>query len=177
MNIWPYLLILVAKVVEVSLSTLRIMLINRGERKLGSILSFAEILLWVFVASTVITDVKNDPVKGLLYAAGFTLGNYIGSLIEERLALGTTKVEAIVSAKSGHELADGIRAKGFAVTVVEGKGMEDTERWILYTSMRRKDYKDVCSYIQEADPNAFVSAYNITPVQGGYGFIRSGNGK
>ncbi|NLJ64794.1 MAG: DUF2179 domain-containing protein [Christensenellaceae bacterium] len=177
MNIWAYVLILVAKAIEVSFSTLRIMLINRGERKLGSILSFVEITLWVFIASSVLTDVQNDPIKGVLYAAGFMLGNYVGSLIEEKLAIGTTKVEAIVSGKSGHELAESIREKGFAVTVVEGKGMDDTERWILYMSMRRKDYKDICSFIQKEDPNAFVTAYNITPIQGGYGFIKNGNGR
>ncbi|MDO5023056.1 MAG: DUF5698 domain-containing protein [Eubacteriales bacterium] len=174
MNIWPYLLILVAKVVEVSLSTLRIMLINRGERIIGSILSFAEILLWVFVASNVLADVKTEPLKGLIYAAGFTLGNFFGSKVEEKLALGTTKVEAIVSGEHCEELINKIREKGYAVTVVEGHGMENSTKAILYMSIRRKEYKELCEYITEIDKKAFITAYDITPVHGGYGFIRHG---
>ncbi len=172
MNIWPYVLILSAKIVEVSISTLRIMLINRGERIIGSILSFAEILIWVFVASNVLSDLSNDPLKGLLYAAGFTLGNFFGSKIEEKIALGATKVEAIVSGEHSEELINKIREKGYAVTVVEGKGRDDSPRAILYMSIRRKEYKCLCEFITSIDKKAFITANDITPVHGGYGFIR-----
>ncbi len=173
MNIWPYVLILVAKTLEVSLSTLRIMLINRRERVIGSILSFAEILLWVFVASNVLADVKTEPIKGLLYAAGFTLGNFFGSKIEERLALGVTKVEAIVSGEHAEELIAKIRNKGFAVTVVDGRGRDDSVKKILFMSIRRKEYKELCEFISSIDKKAFITAYDITPVHGGYGIIRN----
>ena len=137
------------------------------------ILSFAEILLWVFVASNVLADVKTEPIKGLLYAAGFTLGNFFGSKIEERLALGVTKVEAIVSGEHAEELIAKIRNKGFAVTVVEGRGRDDSVKKVLFMSIRRKEYKELCEFISSIDKKAFITAYDITPVHGGYGIIRN----
>ena len=71
-----YLLMLVAKIVEISIGTTRIMLITRGERVLGSILGFFEVLIWVILVSTVLKDITSDPIKVIIYALGFALGNY-----------------------------------------------------------------------------------------------------
>ena len=65
--LWELLLIFSAKMIEVSLGTLRHILINKGYRKQGTILSFFEIMLWVFVASTVINGIAEAPIKGLIY--------------------------------------------------------------------------------------------------------------
>ncbi|NMD37989.1 MAG: DUF2179 domain-containing protein [Christensenellaceae bacterium] len=170
-NILVYLFILLAKIIEVSIGTLRLMLITRGERLIGAIISFFEICLWVFIASTVLNDLSNDPIKALIYAAGFSIGNYVGSMFEGKLALGTVKIEAIVMKKHGENLADAIREKGYAVTVVEAKGM-NYDRNILYMIIKRKDCKAVCDMIRATEDNVVLTINDIKPVYGGYGFIR-----
>ncbi len=166
-----YAVILVAKIVEVSIGTLRIMLITRGEKLIGALISFVEICLWVFIASSVLNDLSSDPIKALLYAAGFAIGNYIGSFFESKLALGTVKIEAIVMKEHGEHLATAIREKGYAVTVVDAMGMNH-ERNILYMIIKRKDCKVVCDMIKATEDNVVLTINDIKPVYGGYGFIR-----
>ncbi|MEF3693228.1 MAG: DUF5698 domain-containing protein, partial [Acholeplasmataceae bacterium] len=79
--LWELVLIFSAKVIEVTISTMRIILIGKGFRKPGTILAVFEILLWVFVASTVINGVAEAPIKGVIYSIGFAIGVYIGSLL------------------------------------------------------------------------------------------------
>ena len=170
-NILLYVLILVAKIIEVSIGTLRIMLITRGERLVGALISFVEICLWVFIASNVLTDLQHDPIKALLYAAGFAIGNYIGSFFEEKLGLGTVKIEAIVMKEHGEHLAAAIREKGYAVTVIDGKGM-NYERNLLYMIIKRKDRKAVCDLIKATEDNVVLTINDIKPIYGGYGLIK-----
>ena len=84
-TIWVYLVIFFGKIVEVSLGTLRIVLINRGERLIGSLIALIEISLWLIIAGNVLSDYQSDPFKMLAYALAYALGNYVGSWLEERL--------------------------------------------------------------------------------------------
>ena len=84
------------KIFEVTLGTVRIVLITKGERGKGAILGVIEVIIWVSLVSTVLNNVTEDPIKIVIYAVGFGVGNYCGSLVEEKLAIGTTRIEIIV---------------------------------------------------------------------------------
>lgn len=112
-----YVLILIVKILEVTLATTRIVLITKGERVKGAIIGFFEVIIWVLLISTVLKDITEDPIKIFIYAIGFSVGNYIGSLVEEKIGIGTTRVELIVKEEHGQALASNIREHGFAVTV------------------------------------------------------------
>jgi uncharacterized protein YebE (UPF0316 family) len=170
-SIGIYVLMLVMKVVEVSIGTLRIVLITRGERVLGAFLGFIEVLLWIILVSTVLKDVSSDPVKVVVYAAGFALGNYAGSFIEEKLGIGNVRVEAIVLEEDGKALAGQIRDKGYAVTVMEGQGM-NYKRNVLLMNIRRKDCESVVSLIKNLQQNVVITMNDIKPVYGGFGVLK-----
>ncbi len=171
MNIMLYFLILIFKMIEVSIGTTRIVLIARGERVIGACLGFIEVILWVILASTVLVNISEDPIKVVVYAAGFALGNYVGSILEQTLAIGNVRVEAIVKEINGAELANKIRAKGYAVTVIEGKGM-NYNRNVLLMNIRRKDYKSVVTMIKEVQENVVITINDVKPIYGGYGLIK-----
>ena len=78
-TIWVYLVIFLGKIVEVSLGTLRIVLINRGERLIGSLIALIEISLWLIIAGNVLTNYQSDPLKMVAYALAYAMGNYVGS--------------------------------------------------------------------------------------------------
>lgn len=80
--------IFLAKIIEVSIGTLRSILIVKGYRKTAVLLSLVEISIWVFVASRVITGLTESPYKGIAYALGFAAGVWCGSILEEKLAFG-----------------------------------------------------------------------------------------
>ncbi len=166
-----YALMLLMKVVEVSIGTLRIVLITRGERVLGAFLGFLEVLIWIILVSTVLTDISSDPIKVVVYAAGFGLGNYVGSILEEKLGIGNVRVEAIVLEEHGEELATKIREKGYAVTILEGKGM-NYDRNVLLMNIRRKDCQGVVGMIKSIQGNVVITMNDIKPVYGGYGILK-----
>lgn len=91
-NIWVYAFIFFGKILEVSVSTLRIVLINRGIRLVGSLLAVIEIIIWLIVTSTVLNGFQTDPIRIVFYAAAFGMGNFIGSWLDEKLAFGLSLV-------------------------------------------------------------------------------------
>lgn len=170
-NILLYCVILLAKITEVTVATTRIVLITRGERLLGAILGFFEVIIWIILVSTVLTDITSDPFKVVIYAAGFAIGNYTGSLFEQKLGIGTVRVEAIVMEKDGYQLASSIREKGYAVTIIQGQGM-NFNRNILLMNIKRKDYLSVVQLIRATQTNVVITINDIKPVYGGHGILK-----
>ncbi len=169
-SVGVYLFILAAKIVEVSLSTVRIVLITKGERAIGAVIGFFEVLLWVFVASSVIKDIANDPFKGVIYALGFALGNYVGSFIEEKIGLGLSELQIIVKEEHGHELAESLREEDLAVTLIRGEG-KNYDRYILLMFVPRKRVPNVIKKVRGIQENAVITVSETKPIYGGYGIL------
>ncbi len=166
-----YLLIIVVKTFEVTMATLRIKLITKGEQLQGAIVGFFEVIIWVLLVSTVLKDITSDPLKVLAYAIGFGLGNFYGIAVENRLGLGTMRVEVIVKSEDGERLAKALRALGYAVTVTEGKGM-NFNRNILIIITRRKKTGELVNAIKNIEDNSFITITDTKPIYGGYGTIK-----
>lgn len=126
-----YIAIILAKIVEVSMATIRIVLITKGERKIGAFIGFFEVSLWLVLVSTVLTNIMADPLKIVAYALGFALGNYIGSVVEEKIGIGSAEIQAIVKAEHGKLLSDALREQGYAVTVMQGEGKNHPRNILL----------------------------------------------
>lgn len=166
-----YILIIFAKVIEVSLMTVRIVFITKGEKKLGAVIGFFEVMLWIYIASNVISNITADPIKAVSYALGFALGNYFGSIVEEKIGLGLSEVQIIVKEEHGQEVADFARDMGYAVTVIHGEG-KNFKRNILLMFVPRKKVKSVVEAITEKQENAVITVSDTKPIYGGYGMVR-----
>lgn len=166
-----YLLILVVKIFEVTLATTRIVLITKGEKLKGAIIGFFEVIIWLLLVSTVLKDITEDPIKILIYALGFALGNYVGSSFEEKLGVGTVRFEVIVKEKDGQELVKLLRDNGFAVTVLTGEGMNFT-RNVLIMHVKRKRTNEVVALIKTLQDNVVITINEIKPIYGGYGSVK-----
>jgi uncharacterized protein YebE (UPF0316 family) len=159
-------IILVAKITEVSLGTVRQILINRGYRREGTVLSFFEIILWTFIASRVITGIAEAPVKGIAYSVGFSLGVFLGSVIENKIALGKVLVQTIVSEEHGVTMTARLREKGFAVTTMAATG-RDSRKTVLMIFTKRKGKEKLVREIQRADDHAMIIINDVSSLQGG----------
>jgi len=166
-SIIELLLILFSKVIEVSMGTMRIILINKGYRKPGSILAFFEVLLWVFVASTVIIGITDAPLKGIVYAFGFALGVYIGSLLENRLAVGKILIHVIASNDEACRIISELRVHGHGVTSLDAHG-KDSNRTVLMIFANRKNKHIIIDLIEKTDNKALIVANEVNIVSGGY---------
>jgi len=168
MQILFYLLILFAKIIEVSLMTLRIVFITKGERKIGALVAFVEVTLWLVIVTFVLNDLMSDPFKAVFYALGFAIGNYFGSLLEEKIGLGLSQVQIIVRAVDGPTLANHLRDEGFAVTLVEGDGKNFT-RNILFLYVKRKRVDLLLETAKRYQDNAVITVMETKPLHGGFG--------
>jgi uncharacterized protein YebE (UPF0316 family) len=163
-----YSIIFFAKIVEVSISTVRIVLINKGERVKGAILGFTEIIIWLVVVSSVLNNITEDPIKALVYAAAFALGNFVGVTIESKIAVGLASIQVVVGEKSGEVLAGILRDRGYGVTIIEGKGKNNSIKNLLFIQLKRKKIPEAVRIIKEQCPEAYITVNDIKSMLGGY---------
>jgi uncharacterized protein YebE (UPF0316 family) len=159
-------LILISKTVEVSMGTLRQIFINKGYRRIGTALSFFEILLWTFVASRVILGITEAPVKGIVYSIGFSLGVYIGSRIESFIALGKVLIQTIVSRENSGTVTGLLRGKGYAVTTMEAHGRY-SEKTVLMIFANRRGKEEIIREIHRIDGTAMIITNDVSALHGG----------
>src|SRR4051812_43197594 len=145
------LLIFCARVGDVSLGTLRVVMVTQGRRGRASMLGFLEVLIWVFAVSAVLQHLR-QPVFAVAYALGFATGNYVGLTVERWAALGQQVVR--IFSRSGHEIADKLRSQGFRVTLFEAKG-RDGHVAMLYTETERRQVPAVADTARDIDPRCY----------------------
>ncbi|MDN5331757.1 MAG: hypothetical protein PWP45_982 [Tepidanaerobacteraceae bacterium] len=158
-----YFFIFFARVCDVSLATIRTLMVVRGNRLQAAAIGFFEVIIYITALNQVVGKLDN-PVNLLVYASGFATGNYVGSLLEEKLALGLTTVHVITK---NPELSEKVRSLGYGVTVLNGSGKEGT-RHVLVISLARKNVPDLISYIENEDESAFITLMDTKSVRGGY---------
>jgi uncharacterized protein YebE (UPF0316 family) len=158
------LLVFFARILDVSLGTMRIIFTSRGKRHLAPLLGFVEVFIWVVVISQIVQNLSN--IAGYFaYAAGFAAGNYVGIFIEEKLALGTLVIRAILS-ETSDDLIDRLRASGYGVTSFLAQGALGPVT-VLYTVFRRKELNEVVDIISQVNPKAFYTVEEIRSAREG----------
>ena len=164
--IWVVLPLMVffARLVDVTLGTLRIIFISRGKRNLAPILGFVEVFIWITIVSQIVNHAHNL-LAYVAYAAGFAAGAYFGMYIEGRLAIGTQIIRIIIQNQSV-ELTDNLHIAGYGVTSVDGKGANGPVK-LIYTLVPRRNLEEVLSIIHRTHPKAFLSIEDVSSTQEG----------
>ena len=155
--ILPFLIIL-ARIVDVSFGTVKIIFIARGYNKLVPLLSFFESFVWL-IAVTRIFENLNNWVCFIAYPLGFALGNFIGILIEEKIAFGV-EIIRVITKSDATELIKALQNKGFGVTSVKAEGSRG-EVGIIYSVVNRKNIAQIVNTIKEYNPKAFYTIEDI----------------
>jgi uncharacterized protein YebE (UPF0316 family) len=159
------LFIFFLRATAVSMTTMRIILVNRGQKKYAALLGFIEICIWVIAISRVLSHLDNLwNVIG--YSGGFAAGTLIGMMIEERLALGYSDLH-IISAQKGYELAHALRKAGYGVTLAIGHGQKGPVT-MLNTVVRRKNMPGALEVVTSVDPDAFITVEEARYIRRGY---------
>ncbi len=168
-SIWVYVFIFLGKMLEVTTSTLRIVLINRGIRSLGSLLAVIEITMWLIITSTVLSGFQSDPLKIVVYAGAFGLGNFLGSWLDEKLAFGLSSIQIVVpDLASAHNLSATLREKGFGITTMDVHGIEDESRYMLLMMIQRKHLHEALDMISKLCDKAVITVTDVKVQKGGY---------
>ncbi len=155
MNIFIYFLIFVFKVLENTLSTLRIIVVANGRKLLGSILQGIIALVWAFSTGLVVVDVLHDPLKVVSFTLGSLVGSYIGSLIEEKIAMGTNMLTAVIDKCFSSKIINSLKKQKYDVIVLNGKRKDELKN-VLFIMVKRKRRNDVIKLIKNIDSNSTI---------------------
>lgn len=158
-------LIFILRVGDMTLDTLRVLVVMRGKKSIAWFLGFFQASIFVLAISSVLSNLDN-PLNVIGYAAGFATGNVVGMLIEERLAIGHAHLN-IVSSRYGSAIAEFLREQGYAVTEVPARG-KDGMVSLLNASVLRRHVDKVRRLVNQVDPDAFITAEDVRPIRRGF---------
>lgn len=164
------LLIFVSRIMDVTIGTIRIVMVSKGQKLWAPVLGFFEILIWLLAISKIFENLDNW-VNYIAYAAGFATGNYIGLIIEERLAMGIVKIQ-IITRKSAEELIVNLKNAGYGITHHEARGSSETVS-IIYSIIKRTEINKVQNIVKSTNPKAFYSIEDVKQVNHGIFPVRT----
>jgi uncharacterized protein YebE (UPF0316 family) len=147
-------IIFVLRLLDVGMSTVRIVLLGRGRRGPAAALGFFEALVWVLAIARVF-DGLDDPARMVAFALGFAAGTYAGSVVEEWMALGHALIRVVTPIETV-AVAPLIRDQGYGATVLNGDGLSGEVR-VTFCVVPRKNVYAVTGLIHRANPRGFVT--------------------
>ena len=158
------LLIFLARICDVSIGTMRIIFVSKGKKYIAPVLGFFEVLIWIMAISKIMQNLDNY-VNYIAYAAGFATGNYIGMIIEEKVAMGFQMIR-VFTHQDGPGLVHSLNSNGFGATTVEAQGAKEKVH-IIYTIVQRTELGHVLGIIDEFNPKAFYTIEDVRTVNEG----------
>ena len=160
MNLTTYFLIFIAKVIENTLGTLRLIVVSNGKKIFGAILQGVIAIIWAFSAGVVIININEDILKIIFFALGSLVGSYVGSLIEEKIALGSSMITAIINEKKASIIVRTLKRKNYIVNIVNTEHKKRT----ITIMVHRKRVPNVSNIIKTLDSDAIIISQNIRPI-------------
>ena len=157
-------LIFLARICDQTIGTLRIVMVAKGQKILAPILGFFEVMIWLMAISRIFQNLDNW-LCYLAYGFGFATGNYIGMILEEKLAMGIVKIQ-IITRKSAELLIEKLKSAGYGVTHHDAQGGNENVS-ILYSIIKRTELNKVIEIIKKYNPNAFYSIEDVKFVSHG----------
>ena len=157
-----------ARLVDVSLGTLRTLTVVKGKTYTAAFIAFFEVLIWFVVAREVLSSQELNLFVAVSYAGGFATGTLIGSFLSKRYIKGTVGVQ-VVTARDNNDMVDVIRHEGFAVSIIDLKndfGKEKKE--MLFIQVNNRSLNKLLKIIAREDSTAFVVVNETKAVQNGY---------
>lgn len=158
---YPWLLpvmIFFGRICDVTLGTLRIIFVSKGEKYKAPIVGFFEVFIWVVIISQIFSQ-ANSLVAYVAYAAGYAAGNYVGILVENRIAFGYQLLR-VYTKKEALELIKVLNSKDIGATFVKGEGAV-SQVHIVEIVIGRKSLNEVIGIISDFDSKVFYLVEDI----------------
>jgi len=132
------LLIFIARICDVTIGTMRIVMVAKGQKFWAPVMGFFEVFIWIITMSKVMQNLDNF-LCYIGYAGGFATGNLVGLLLEEKLAMGIVKIQ-IITAREANLLIEALKKAGYGITHQEAQGSTEKVS-IIYSIIKRSELK------------------------------------
>ena len=159
------LFVFAMRVADMSLDTLRMLLVMRGRKWLAAGIGVIQALVFILAVSAVLKG-PLTPWNVAGYSLGFGTGILLGMTIEQRLAIGFGMFR-IYSPQHGAEIAVALRQAGYAATEIMAAGRDGLYP-VVNCVVSRRSVTEVQALVDRLDVNAFITVDQVQPLQHGY---------
>lgn len=166
------IIVCVAKIIEISIQSLKTCMMVKGQRVKAALLGFSECAIWGLVISTIIGTLGDNIFLLLFYCVGYAIGLFLGSTIESKIALGTSNLQLIANDENTAKIIEYLKQHNKGYTVFEGHGSIDKMNMIFIilprkeVPVRLKEIRILC------DNKVFLVTSEVSKYAGGYGMIK-----
>ena len=166
------LIVCFAKIIEISIQSLKTCMMVKGQRLNAALLGFLECVIWGLAISTIIGTLGDNIFLLFFYCVGYATGLFLGSTIEGKLALGTSNLQLIANDENTAHITEYLKSVGKGYTVFEGRGSIDKMNMIFIVLPRKevpiqlKNIKKICNN------KVFVVTTEVSKYAGGYGMLK-----
>jgi uncharacterized protein YebE (UPF0316 family) len=152
------LFIFFARIIDVSIGTIRIIFVSKGIRGLAAILGFIEVFIWIIAIGQIMQNLTNF-LNYFAYAAGFATGTYFGVILENKISIGKVVVR-IITRRDATELLEHLIKNNFHFTSADAEGRFGDVK-IIFLVLNRKEIPTLIKKINEYNPRAFYTIEDI----------------
>ena len=156
--LFPFLLVLVARIFDVSMGTMRVAFIARGRKVFAACCGFIEVFIWICVVSQVLSGERHLAIY-VAYATGYACGTLVGMFIEEHLAVGLVLVQ-VITTRPAEPLMQQLSAAGYGVTRQDAQGTRGPVQVLSILASRRR-VNDLRAIVHAFDPDAFYTISDV----------------
>ncbi|MBR2650261.1 MAG: DUF2179 domain-containing protein [Clostridia bacterium] len=166
------LIVCAAKIIEITIQSLKTCMMVKGQRLKAAGLGFVECTIWGLVISTIIGTLGDNLFLLVFYCIGYATGLFLGSTLENKIALGTSSLELIANDENTEKITEYLKENSRGYTVFDGHGSKDKMNMIMII-LPRRDTLAVAKRIREiCNNNVFVVVDDISKYAGGYGMVK-----
>ncbi len=167
-----WLIVCAAKIIEITIQSLKTCMMVKGERLKAAGLGFVECVIWGLAISTIIGTLGDDLILLLFYCFGYATGLFLGATIENKIALGTSNLEIIANEESTEKITAYLKNHNMGYTVFEGHGSKDRMNMIFIVLARKEAGRVLKELRRECENKLFVAVSEVSKYAGGYGMVK-----
>ena len=154
------LIILIARIVETTMETIRLVYVTKGHKYLASGIGTLKIGIWVLSTGLVLTNLDNIP--GILaYMLGYGIGTLLGMTIESWIGLGTVIVR-IFCTKDPDPLIRHLGSLGYGTTRINGSGQFVPSVAVLLCMVPRKEAGHLLEILKTKYPDVHFTIEDVS---------------
>lgn len=152
------LLIFLARIIDVSINTIRIIYVLGGRRMIATLLGFVESFVWLMAIRQIFQHLDNW-ASYIAYPAGFAMGIFVGMMIEERIAYGKVIIR-IITRKEIDQLKEYLTKENHRFTILKALGPDGDES-VIFTVLERERLEELTTKLKEILPTAFYTVEKV----------------
>lgn len=156
-----------ARIIDVSISTFRTMMMVRKKSILVPILAFIEVFVWFIAARKALNTEINSILIPVCYSLGYATGTYIGGFLSRRFIKNVNSIE-VTTKRNNYKLIDTLRSNGLAVSVIALKDSYKDKKDLLIIGVKARITNETVELIKSLDKDAFIVVKDTKIVHNGY---------